>query len=254
MRWLPLALLFATLTAAPAAAADLAVYSGGAPQVTLGLIAPAFEKVTGHRPRFTFAVVGAIRQRLQAGENADVVLLPVPLMDGLEKSGKLRADSKRLLARVGIAVVVREGAPKPDVSTPDALRTALTKARSITHADPQSTPGGRHIAALLARWGISDTPERKITPKSAISGGAEAIVKGDVEIGLYLLSEMMTVKGIVVAGMLPADLQSYIVYSGAVLTESASPEAAADFIKFIADPVQQPQWQATGFEAISKSN
>ena len=77
------------------------------------------------------------------------------------------------------------------------------QARSITHADPQATPGGRHIAALLKQWDITETPQRRIAPKSAISGGAELIANGEVDIGLYLLSEVLTVKGVAVAGMLP---------------------------------------------------
>ena len=91
-------------------------------------------------------------------------------------------------------MVVRADAPKPDVSTPEALRAALTQARSITHADPQATPGGRHIAALLKQWDITETPQRRIAPKSAISGGAELIANGEVDIGLYLLSEVLTVR------------------------------------------------------------
>jgi molybdate transport system substrate-binding protein len=247
-------LLLLAMSITPSFAAELRVYSGGAPQDTLKLIAPDFEKATGHRPQFTFAVVGAIQQRLQSGEPADVVLLPVPLLDGLDKVGKLKPDSRRLLARVGIAVVVREGAPKPDVSTPDALRATLTKARSITHADPQATPGGRHIAALLAGWGITENPERRIAPKSAISGGADAVANGEVEIGLYLLSEVLTVKGVAVAGMLPGDLQNYIVYAGAILADSKQADVGAEFIRFISEPSRQPQWRATGFEAVSKPN
>ncbi len=248
------ALLLLAMSVTPSLAAELRVFSGGAPQDTLKLIAPDFEKQTGHRLLFTFAVVGAIQQRLLSGEKSDVVLLPVPLLDGLDKSGKLRPESKRVLARVGIAVVVREGAPKPDVSTPDALRATLTNARSITHADPQATPGGRHIAALLARWGIAETPDRRIAPKSAISGGADAIAKGEVEIGLYLLSEILSVKGVAVAGMLPGDLQNYIVYAGAVLADSTQADAGADFIRFISEPSRQAQWRSTGFEAIRKDN
>jgi molybdate transport system substrate-binding protein len=236
------------------ASAELRVYSGGAPQDALKLLAPDFERTSGHRAAFTFAVVGDIRERLQAGEQADVVLLPVPLIDALDKAGKIRPGSRVLLARVGIAVVIREGAPKPDVSTPQALRATLTQARAITHADPQATPGGRHIAALLAQWGITETPQRKISPKSAISGGAELIASGEIDIGLYLLSEVLTAKGVTVAGMLPAELQNYIVYAGAVLADSASPEAAAAFLAFVADPSRQEQWKATGFEAIAKRN
>jgi molybdate transport system substrate-binding protein len=91
-------------------------------------------------------------------------------------------------------------------------------------------------------------------PKSAISGGAELIANGDVDIGLYLLSEVLTVKGVAVAGMLPPAMQNYIVYAGAVLADSASPDAALEFIKFLADPSKQAQWKTTGFESIGKTN
>ena len=147
MRVLVAALTLLGMSVTPLSAIELRVYSGGAPQETLKLLAPEFEKTTGHRLAFTFAVVGAIRQRLEAGEKADVVLLPVPLIDALEQAGKIRPGSRSLLARVGIAVVVRTGAAKPDVSTPEALRATLQQARSITHADPQATPGGRQAPA-----------------------------------------------------------------------------------------------------------
>ena len=155
MRIVVVALTLLGMSVTLLSADELRVYSGGAPQETLKLLAPEFEKATGHRVAFTFAVVGAIQQRLEAGEKADVVLLPAPLIDALEKAGKIRPDSRSLLARVAIAVVVRADAPKPDISTPEALRAALTQARSITHADPQATPGGRHIAALLKQWDIT---------------------------------------------------------------------------------------------------
>lgn len=235
---------------ASASGADLRVYSGGAPQDTLKLIAPLYEQQTDNKLQFTYAVVGAIQQRLLAGEKADAVLLPSPLLEPLEKAGKLKPGSRGLLARVGIAVVIKEGAPKPDVSTSEKLREVLTKARSITHADPQSTPGGRHIAAMLKQWDIVETPERKIRPQSAISGGAEHIAKGDIEVGLYLLSEVLSVKGVAVAGMLPAAQQNYIVYGSAVMADSAHPDAAQAFIKFIADPSKEQQWEATGFEIV----
>jgi len=251
MRILVAALTLLGLSVTPLSATELRVYSGGAPQETLKLLAPEFEKTTGHRVAFTFAVVGAIQQRLEAGEKADVVLLPAPLIDALEKAGKIRPDSRSRLARVGIAVVVRAGAPKPDVSAPEAVRAALMQARSITHADPQATPGGRHIAGLLKQWDITDTPQRRITPK--ISGGAELIANGEVDIGLYLLSEVLTVQGVAVAGMLPPALQNYIVYASAVLADSPAPEPAAEFIRLVADPSREQQWKTTGFESISQA-
>ena len=156
MRVLVAALTLVSMGVTPLSAAELRVYSGGAPQETLKLLAPEFEKATKHAVAFTFAVVGAIQQRLEAGEKADVVLLPVPLISALEAAGKIRPGSRSLLARVGIAVVVRAEAPKPDISSPEALRATLLQARAITHADPQATPGGRHIAACSSN-GISPT-------------------------------------------------------------------------------------------------
>ena len=101
-----------------ASGAELRIYSGGAPQDTLKVLAPLYERQSGNKLQFTYAIVGAIQQRLLAGEQADVVLLPQPLLEPLEKTGKLKPGSRNTLARVGIAVVIRDGAPKPDVSTP----------------------------------------------------------------------------------------------------------------------------------------
>lgn len=185
MRWGSVALATLAMTAS-VSGAELRVHSGGAPQDTLKLIAPVYEQQSGHMLQFTYAVVGAIQQRLLAGEKADVVLLPQPLLEPMEKAGKLKPGSRGTLARVGVAIVVREGVPMPDVSTSEKLRDVLSRARSITHADPQSTPAGRHIAAMLRQWNIVETAERIIRPQSAISGGAEHIAKGDIEIGLYL--------------------------------------------------------------------
>jgi molybdate transport system substrate-binding protein len=106
---------------------------------------------------------------------------------------------------------------------------------------------------LLKQWDITETPQRRIAPKSAISGGAELIANGEVDIGLYLLSEVLTVKGVAVAGMLPPALQNYIVYAGAVLADSPASEAAAEFIRFVADPSRVPQWKTTGFESVSQA-
>ena len=160
-----LAMLAMTVSAG---GAELRIYSGGAPQDTLKVLAPLYERQSGHKLQFTYAIVGAIQQRLLAGEQADVVLLPQPLLEPLEKAGKLKPGSRSTLTRVGIAVVIRDGAPKPDVSTSEKLRNVLTNARSITHADPVSTPGGRHIAAMLKAWGITESPDRIIRPQSEI--------------------------------------------------------------------------------------
>jgi len=253
MRILTTTLTLLILSMAYSPAAELRVYSGGAPRDALAQLGPEFERASGHRLDLTFAIVGEVQRRLLAGEKADVVLVPAPVMDGLDKGGRLRQGSRTPLARVGIAVVVREGARKPDVATPAALRAALRAARAITHADPQ-TPGGRHVAAMLAELGVADTPERRIVPRSAIGGGAQHIANGEIEIGLYLVSEVLSTKGVALAGMLPAALQSYIVYVGAILADSTSLEAADAFIRFLAAPAQQQHWTAAGFESFGGGN
>ena len=111
--------------------ADLRVMSGGAPQEVLAALTPEFENQTGHKVIFTFAVITALQQRLAKGEKTDLVLMPVPVIDQLVQTGTLRAENRATLGVLGISVIVRQGAAKPDISTPDRLRQALLKARSV---------------------------------------------------------------------------------------------------------------------------
>jgi molybdate transport system substrate-binding protein len=249
MSWL-LAALGISL-AASAGAAEIRVYSGGAPQVALKVLAPEFERATGHKLAFTYAVVGEIRKRLEAGEKADVILLPVPLLNALEKGGALRPDSRRALARVGIGVIVREGAPQPDISSADSVRKALLDARSIAYSDPKLTPGGKHLAGMIAKLGIAEVVGPKSILKNAIDGGAALVASGEVELGMFLVSEVQSMKGITVVGLLPTQLQNYVAYAGAVAAGSSLEEPAQAFLKFLTDPANQTHWKAAGFEPSS---
>ena len=237
-----------------AGAAEIRVYSGGAPQAALKVLAPEFERSTGHRLAFTYAVVGQIRKRLEAGEKADVILLPVPLMNSLEKAGALRPDSRKALARVGIGVIVREGSPRPDISTADSVRKALLEARSIAYADPKLTPGGKHLAGMIGKLGIADAVGPKTVLKNAIDGGAALVASGEVELAMFLVSEVQSLKGITLVGLLPAELQNYVVYAGAVAADSVSEGPAQAFLKFLTDPASQAHWKAAGFEPLSGAN
>ncbi len=162
--------------AAPAGAADIRVFSGGAPQAVLRSLAPEFEKATGHRIAFTFDLVTAIQKKLAAGEKADVILLPIPLLAATEKTLPLSAVGRRKLARVGIGVIAREGGARPDISTADAVRRVLLDARSVAFPDP-STPSGSHLARMLAQLGIAGAMQAKLVYKGAIRGGGELVAK-----------------------------------------------------------------------------
>jgi molybdate transport system substrate-binding protein len=239
--------------AAPAGAADIRVFSGGAPQAVLRSLAPEFEKATGHRIAFTFDLVTAIQKKLAAGEKADVILLPIPLLAATEKTLLLSAVGRRELARVGIGVIAREGGARPDISTADAVRRALLDARSVAFPDP-STPSGSHLARVLAQLGIAGAMQAKLVHKGAIRGGGELVANGEADLGMYLVSEVQTIKGVSVVGMLPAALQSFVVYGAAIPAYNATPEAALALITFLSEPGKGERWKAAGFELVGSGN
>src|ERR1700687_2404460 len=108
-----------------ASASEIHVMSGGAPKEVFALLTPKFEQQTGHKVKFTYAVITALREKLAAGEKADVLIMPVPVLDGFAKDGKLLADSRATFGIVGISVVVKEGAARPDISSKEKFRAAM---------------------------------------------------------------------------------------------------------------------------------
>ncbi|MCC6888764.1 MAG: substrate-binding domain-containing protein [Hyphomicrobiales bacterium] len=253
LRFIVLAVALAVVTQAAAQAAEVRVFSGGAAQETLRALAPEFEKRTGHRLSFTFAHVSIIQKKLAAGEQADVVLLPVPLMAAVDKTIGLRPEGRAVLARIGIGVVVREGAKRPDISTVDAVRRMLLEARAIAVPQPDGLTGS-HLMRMMAKLGVADVVRPKLRHKPAIDGGGELVATGEAEIGLYLASEIRTVKGTALIGLLPAELQNYIVYSIALPARNAAPEPALAFVKFVSDPASRERWKISGFELIEAGN
>jgi molybdate transport system substrate-binding protein len=244
-----LAVALAAIGMAPAESADIRVFAGGAPQETLEALAPEFEKRTGHRVKFTFAHVSVIQKKLAAGEQAEVILLPTPLMANTEKVIGLRSEGRSVIARIGIGVVVREGGNRPDISTVDAVRRMLLEARAIAVPAPEGLTGS-HLMRMMTRLGIADEVGPKLRHKPAIDRGADLVAAGDADVGLYLASEVLGVKGATLVGMLPAELQNYVVYAIAVPAHNASPEPALAFVKFVSDPANREAWKATGFELI----
>jgi molybdate transport system substrate-binding protein len=139
----------------------IGVMSGGAPKEVFALLAPKFEQQTGNKVKFIYAVITELQEKLGAGATADVLVLPMPVLDSLAKDGKVRADSRATLGTVGISVVVKEGASRPDISSKEKFRDAMLAARSIVHATPGKTPSGTHIGAARYRRrdGKEDNPQ-----------------------------------------------------------------------------------------------
>jgi molybdate transport system substrate-binding protein len=233
------------------AAADIRVFTSGAPSAVQKVIAAKFTATTGHRVLFTAATLQEIRSQLSGAEKPDVVVLPAPVMENLEKTGALRSGSRINLAQVGIGVAVREGSLLPDVSTVDALRKTLLDARSIAHPDPSGGGfAGAQIARVFEQLGIAEAVKPKVVLMYAFTGGVANIAKGDAEIGLFNISEILPVKGVTLVGPLPQQLQSYITFAGAVHAGSASPELAAAYLRSLIDEDARKAWMDSGFESL----
>jgi molybdate transport system substrate-binding protein len=160
----------------------------------------------------------------------------------------MRTDGWAALGNIGVIVIVKQGAPLPDISTPDNFRKALLDAHSVVHATPTATPSGAHMAKVIEQLGIADAMQKKVVHRPALDGGVELVAKGEADIGMYPASEVAHVKGITLVGPLPAALQLNIVYGAAVTADNASPEPALAFVKFLADPANRIHWKDAGFD------
>jgi molybdate transport system substrate-binding protein len=251
-----LTMLLATLfAAAPSTAADIQVFTSGAPSAVQKKLAPTFTKATGHNVVITAETINLILERLAGGAGPDVVVIPRPALMKFEKSSALRPGSMIDVARVGIGVVVKEGARLPDISTVDALRKTLLNAKSIAHPDPKGGGfTGAHIDRMFERLGIADAVRPKVTLGFAFAGGVDNIAKGNVELGLFNISEIVPIKGVTLVGPLPAELQNYLVFSGALHVRGASPEPAAAYLRSLVEPAAQEAWKAGGMEALAAGN
>lgn len=219
-----------------AEAAEIRVLSAGAMKAMVTELAEAFLKESGHTVIVTSGTVGAVRQKLTAGEPADVVIATDTAIDELAHQGAIVTGTRTDLARTGIGVAVRQGAPLPDISTPEAFKRTLLSAKSLVYVNPSlGATSGIHFAGVLQRLGIADAVKDKTL---LWPGGyaAEAVAKGQAELCVHQISEILPVKGVTLVGPLPRDLQKITTYSAGLPAQSAAPEAARVFIAFMARP------------------
>jgi molybdate transport system substrate-binding protein len=232
-------------SSALAIAAEVRVLSLGSTQIAAKAIAAEFEKQTGHKVTFTIRPPFDIDKEL-AAKTFDTVILSVPAMDNHDEAGDLAPMSRVALARVGVGVVVKEGGPIPDVSTPEKLKAAVLAARSLTHTDPAiPNTSGAMAGAALAKLGILDEVKGK-TRHATLAVGGELVAKGEVELGFFNLSEIP--KGVIVAGALPSPLQGYTVYEAAVLSKGSTDQAATAFVKYLASAPAAAHWSEAKLE------
>ncbi len=232
----------------PASAAEIAVMSGGAPKEVLGVLIPEFEKRTGHHVKVNYVLISALRQKILFGEITDLVIMPNAVIDNLVEARKLRADGRETFGALKLVAIVRKGAPKPDISTPEAFRTALLNAKSVIYSTPTSTPSGAHMANLLSQLEIADVVEKKVTYRPALEGGVAMVANGTAELGIYPSSEVIHVNGVTSLGEIPDAFQINLVYGAAITVANKETEPALALIRYLASQDNRDVWKRMGFD------
>ncbi len=224
-----------------ATAAELKVFTSRAIATVLDKIGPEFERTSGHKLNVISGFSPNFVKQINAGEVFDVVVGPPRTIDGLIKDGKVTADTRTNLVRSGLGVAIRTGAPKPDITSVEAFKRALLNAKSIGYL-----PTGA-VQQLVDLLGIADAIKSKVTiPASDIV--SELVARGELELGVVVITQILTTPGVELVGPLPAEIQSYAVFTAGVSGNSKAPGAAGDLIKFLTGPTAIPVIKSQGME------
>jgi len=240
--------LFALLVlpdARAAAADDIAVLCSNGLKAVLEDLGPKFESATHNKLVVTYGLAASLGQRIRNGEAFDVAFLTPAVVDDLIAAGRISRETRAQVARSGLALAIRSGARKPDVSTSDAFKRTLLNAKSIAYAKEGAS--GVLFAATIQRLGIAGDLQSKSRLTATGEAVSDAVVKGEVELGVLPLSEILPVKGEEPV-VFPADVQSYIVMVGGANAASKHAEAARDLIKYVTAPAALPVLKAKGME------
>ena len=241
-------LVGAVLTAAGAAlAAEVTVMSGGAVKSAFTDAAAAWQKKSAHTVNATYAPAGDLRKKIGAGERADILIIPVENFAALDAA--IDISTRRDLAGVSIGAAVKQGAPVPDISTPEKLKAVLLAVKSLTYMDPERGTSGKHVdETVLPRLGIRDLVRAKTTLGE---GGyiAEKVARGEVELAIHSVTEIAPVAGVTVIGLLPPELQKTTIYSGVVMKGAKNPMEAQALLDYLASPEGRKAFLDRGYTA-----
>ena len=229
-------LLSAAFIMTPAAslqAAELRVIAGGSMTASMSALAAPFEKATGHKLSIHFDSTPNIIARVNSGAPFDVVVVPVDVFKDAAAKARFAPGPTIDIARVGYGVIVRAGAPKPDISTPDAFKKALLAAPSIAFLP--ASAAGAYVTKVFERLGIAEEMKAKTKPQAAPAQIAPAVAKGEAELGVFL-TNVLAAPGVELVGPFPGDLQQELVFSSAVAAETKEADAAKALIDYLRTP------------------
>jgi molybdate transport system substrate-binding protein len=238
----------AVLGSTTSQATELKLLTAGAFKSTVLALLPEYEKASGNKVSVENDTVGALMKRIEAGETFDVVVMTPEAIDRLTSEGKVMSGSRTNLARVGVGVMVKTGASKPDISSVEAFKKALLEAKSISFIDPASGgSSGIYIEKLLERLGIAD----QVKPKEKLKQGgyvADYVESGQAELGIHQISEILPHAGVTLVGPLPKEIQNYTVYAAGIGAGSKDGDAAKALIASLVGPSAQALFKSKGME------
>jgi molybdate transport system substrate-binding protein len=243
-----IAFMFLLLVGIAAEAAEIKVLSAGGMRPVMEDLGPKFERASGHKLAITFGFAGAVVKRVQDGESADVVIIPRQGIDSFLKDGKAVAGNVTVIASAGIGVAIRKGAPKPDISSPEALKRTLLAAKSITYGNPAQSASGRHFAKVLDRLGIANEMKSKTNFTSEPGAIGVMVANGEAEIGVNQFQDFIRNADVEIVGPLPGDLQDTVVFSAVIMAGAKDAASSKALVNFLRTPEAATVIKAKGLE------
>jgi molybdate transport system substrate-binding protein len=240
--------LFGNAAGSMARAAEIKLLCAVALHPAVDVLIPDFEKISSHKITVAYGTAGAVADRVQSGEAADLVISSVPMIDRLQTQGKVVAGDRAIIAKVGVGAFVRKGAAKPDISSVDAFKRSMLATKSIAYPDPAGgCASGIYVASLLERLGIAAEMKPK-TKLSTLGALYASVANGEVEIGFNQVSEILAQPTIELAGALPQEIQNYTQFVPGIVTGSSQTDAARALVTFLYSPAAKTVLKAKGFE------
>ncbi len=225
------------------------VLAAGAVEAVLRDVVGNFEKESGHTVKLAYAPVGALRDKIYAGEPADLTIVTPVIIDELSARGLVRPETRTDLGKVGGGIAVPKGAPRPAIGTPEGLKKALLAVKEIYHADPKIATAGAYFLKVADRLGISEEVRRKGRTAGSGKASMEMMAHSTVEaIGLTQISEILSVPQVELVGPYPGHLQQMTTYAGILLERTSHPAPAQAFLHFLTSPPVQERFRQQGYE------
>ena len=241
-------ILLALLTLAPGlwAQSPIRILASNGMRTVVEELKPAMDKATGQNLAIEYNSTTGLKPKLESGQGYDVAIVTVEMMDELVKSGKIAPKSRVDLARGAIGVGIRTGAPKPSIKTPEEMKQALLNVKAVSYAqDGASRPA---IEKMFSQLGIAEQMKPKILLEQGSVRSAGRVTSGDADFVLTLASEILPIKGVELAGLLPAEYQGYVSFSAGVAANAVNPFQAAALVKSLASPANASVYKAKGLE------